>query len=376
MRAWLFQDCRQQKKLGENNCPWSVGWIDPEGKRRSKKIGSKSIAERFRRKTEGELAAGTYQTECRKIWADFRKEYKATIVTQMASGTRRETLSCLSHFERIVKPNKVAAINTNTIDKYVAKRRSEPSKRRKGLLISPATVNKELRHLKSVLGVANEWGYLSPTPRFRMIKEPKKLPTYVTPEHFALIYRACDTARLPMRLPFAPADWWRGLLTFTYMTGWRIGEPLSLRAADLDLNACTAITRAADNKGSRDELVPLHRVVIDHLRIISSFEPLAFPWPHHRRTLDEEFHRIQRAAGINISCEYDHEHSEACHLYGFHDLRRAFATLNAETLTPDALQALMRHTSYTTTQKYINKSQQLNRKVDNLHVPEVLRKAN
>ena len=58
MKAWLFQDHRQKQNMGAQKCPWSVGWIDPEGKRKSKRIGSKSMAEKYRRKIEGELAAG------------------------------------------------------------------------------------------------------------------------------------------------------------------------------------------------------------------------------------------------------------------------------------------------------------------------------
>jgi hypothetical protein len=50
------------------------------------------------------------------------------------------------------------------------------------------------------------------------------------------------------------------------------------------------------------------------------------------------------------ACRGNHEHTPACHFYGFHDLRRAFATMNAGQLTPDALQALTRHKSYLTTQ--------------------------
>jgi integrase len=45
-------------------------------------------------------------------------------------------------------------------------------------------------------------------------------------------------------------------------------------------------------------------------------------------------------------------------VYGFHDLRRAFATMNAERLTADALQALVRHKSYQTRQRYINMARQ------------------
>jgi hypothetical protein len=49
--------------------------------------------------------------------------------------------------------------------------------------------------------------------------------------------------------------------------------------------------------------------------------------------------------------------------------------MNADKLTPDALQALMRHKSYLTTQKYINMGRQLDAAVGVLHVPEVLRSA-
>lgn len=39
------------------------------------------------------------------------------------------------------------------------------------------------------------------------------------------------------------------------------------------------------------------------------------------------------------------------------------------TLTPDALQALMQHRDYQTTQRYINMARQLNPAVQNLYVP-------
>jgi hypothetical protein len=49
---------------------------------------------------------------------------------------------------------------------------------------------------------------------------------------------------------------------------------------------------------------------------------------------------------------------------------------NAETLSADALQSLMRHKSYQTTQRYINMANQLDRSVAGLHVPDVLKVAN
>jgi hypothetical protein len=79
---------------------------------------------------------------------------------------------------------------------FVAARRLEPALKA-GLTVSPATVNHDLRHLKSVLGTAQDWGYLPAMPKVRMEREPKKLPTYGTPEHFAQIYAASDKAKLP-----------------------------------------------------------------------------------------------------------------------------------------------------------------------------------
>lgn len=93
---------------------------------------------------------------------------------------------------------------------------------------------------------------------------------------------------------------------------------IGLRRDDLDLEAGTAVTQAEDNKGKRDERVNLHPVVVEHLR-------------------------------------------------------RAFATMNADRLTADALQALMWHKSYRTTQVYINMARQMKAAVEALHMPEALR---
>jgi integrase len=57
--------------------------------------------------------------------------------------------------------------------------------------------------------------------------------------------------------------------------------------------------------------------------------------------------------------------------FGFHDLRRGFATMNAERLTPDALQALMQHQDYQTTQRYIAMARQLNPAAEAVYAPDL-----
>jgi integrase len=223
---------------------------------------------------------------------------------------------------------------------------------------------------------AKKWGYLNNVPDMDFEREPSRLPTYITEEHFAAIYDVCDQAKAPANIPnVSPAAWWRGLLVMAYLTGWRISDLLGLRRADLNLETGHAITRAEDNKGKRDDRVKLHPIVVEHLKDLGgSFGPLVFPWDLNRRTLHVHFHRLQQAAGIHLPCQEDHKHSDGCFCYGFHDLRRAFATENAGEMSGEALQKLMRHKSYTTTQLYINLSRQLETAVDRLHVPAILRK--
>jgi integrase len=377
MSAWIFQDPKQVEKHGEAKAAWSIGWYDPEGKRRCKSCGpgarGHSNAQKLRQKIEAELLTGTYGRDReRKAWADFREEYERRILEGLAARSKNEAMTALNHFERIVGPKKIAVLKTQHIDEYVSTRRKEPGKKQ-GDLVSPATVNKELRHVKAALRIAHEWGYLASVPRFRMEKAAKKLATYVTGDHFAAIYKSCECAKLPTNCPYTAAAWWRALITMGYMTGWRISDMLALRREDLDLQAGEAVTRGEDNKGKRDEKVKLHPVVLEHLKALANFSPRVFAWHHNRRTLQTEFAKIQEAAGIRLPCIGTHKHSRFCHVYGFHDLRRAFATMNADKLTPDALQALMRHRSYQTTQVYINMARQMDAAVASLHVPEVLR---
>ncbi len=197
----------------------------------------------------------------------------------------------------------------------------------------------------------------------------------MTPEHFAAIYKSCERATLPDDLHVEPAAWWRGLLVMGQMTGWRISELLVLEWADVDLEQGRAVTRASANKGKRDEAVALHPIVIDHVRPLKTFHPNVFPWEHDRKLLTKHFHAIQDAAGIKLPCRIERKHdcTDACHHYGFHDERRAFATMNAANMTREALQALMRHQSSLTTERYINFARQMSPAVANLHVPDVLK---
>ena len=100
----------------------------------------------------------------------------------------------------------MAAIKTPTINAYRTARAAEG--------VSVATVNRELRHIRAALHVAcDEYKYLPEVPKVKMLKEPQKIPRFVTEEHFAAIYGACEVAKFPQGtkdvvLPFTAGDWW------------------------------------------------------------------------------------------------------------------------------------------------------------------------
>lgn len=172
--AWIFQDSRQRKKLGDA-APWSAGWLTSEGKRRSKKLGSRTKAERYARTIEGQLAAGVYHDESRKKWSEFKLEYESRIANGMDPKTKQVTLDALKHFERLISPGRVSTIKTSTIDTYVAKRRVERGKKREST-ISVSSVNKELRCLKAVLRIAHDWAIFPSCRRSACCASPRRSP--------------------------------------------------------------------------------------------------------------------------------------------------------------------------------------------------------
>ena len=226
----------------------------------------------------------------------------------------------------------MAAITSDFIDKFITDRMKD--KGIGGKRVSPATVNRDLRYIWLVLNIAHEWGLIARVPRIRFFKQPQKLPTYLPPDHFAAIYTACQVAEQPSGVPnIATAEWWRALIVAAYMTDWRISQLLSLKWSDIDLESATAITRAevVGNKRKRDEKIPLHPVVVDHLRrLVGSFSSHVFPWSRDRRQLWPEFHRIQNAAKLADGSPMPKGGKNG--FYGFHDIRRGFATMNAASM--------------------------------------------
>lgn len=299
-RAWVGQLKKQVDKVGTEKARWYVYWNDPDtGRQKCKSCGpgkvGKSAANRLADTTHSQLVTGTYQSCDREKWGHHldKSTNQAPVNTFMArlnqhvegmySGHSLDAFKLsIRTFERVAKPNLMKSVNADMIDKYITNRLAEKTTRKdadgKPKNVEASTVNRELRYIKSALRLAVDWKYLAKEPRIRFLKAHEKLPTYISSEHFAAIYHACHVATMPALPNVTAEDWWKGLIVMLYMTGWRIGQTIAIRWDDLDLQTGMALTNAADNKGKRDERIPLHPLIVDHLRPLqASFSDLVFP---------------------------------------------------------------------------------------------------
>jgi len=173
-RAWVFQDSRQKAKHGTDKCPWSVGWLDSLGKRRSKRIGDKLSAMRYAREVETHMAMG--DPLCRNVtWESGKRHYLKKSLEYIAAHRRRRSLAtrdqivkALDHFERLCKPRWIHEIDASMIGEFAEKRSREECR---GKQIGPSTVNRDLKYVRLVLNKFVEWGMMTRVPEFKMLNE-------------------------------------------------------------------------------------------------------------------------------------------------------------------------------------------------------------
>jgi len=367
--SYAFQNSRDKQKFG-SKAPWYAAWTDVDGKKHTLKVGAKKkdateIAQERERNAKRAASGLTID----KGWLDFREEYERLALPNMPSARSRDAArQALDMFEKIVNPKLVQGVSRKTFDQFVAKRRTMRGKK-KGDKVAAATMKKELRTIRAALSFAVEWGYLQHVPKLPKVDGFETEKRYITPEDFDKMLSHLHVARFPNDQAIEPWQWWDALLSLLWVAPNRITSMLMLRWENVDLEQGTVTSRAVDTKQKKYHRASVPVVVLEKLEAIRRFDPRVFPWNHSESTLFRQFDRIQAAAGIHLACDGDHEHTDACHAYGFHDFRRSFATLNGE--LPVAFQQnQMGHSTYATTMRYVGYGKEQRTYADQLHLPE------
>lgn len=131
--------------------------------------------------------------------------------------------------------DKALSVTAARIAQYVGERLAAKKAR--------ATVNRELAALKRAFALAVEHERLSSAPKIKMLTEAAPRQGFVNPGDFAAIVDA-----LPEEL--------RDLTRFGYLTGWRLGEIVTLAWSDVDRIGQRITLRSEHSKNGQPRVIP------------------------------------------------------------------------------------------------------------------------
>lgn len=346
--VWIWE--RELKRTRKNKPvkSYAVQWRDPKtGKVKTEAVGTDSARARDRMgQIRQALNEGTFRTIARKSWDEFVREHLATLA-DLAEATREEEARALKKFESICHPLSVNVVDYSMLELY-ANNRLESG-------VSPATCNKELRHIRKALNRAVKRGYLAECPfkaggLFKSENQPE--PAFVKPEDFALMLAACT------------CDRWRAIITLGYYCGMRRGEIAALEWKDVDFEAGILTVRSREShrtKSRKDRKIPMAAEVVEALGKLRPGQfksPSVFLSPltgdQIQNNLNRDYNVILKRAGL-VDEQKDPKTGKVKKTprYTIHDLRRSFITrLFGAGVDPRTVQDLAGHYDIDTTMRF------------------------
>ena len=288
---------------------WYLRWWEPtpdgtEWKERWKSTRTivKKDAEGKRRQLERELEAGR-KSESEILWDDFAKDFLEKHAARKPATTLDFYERALRMFSAKTKVKKLTSVKLSTLEDFANARLKEG--------VAPATVNRDLRHVRAAMKWAKRRGMVTEIPEFGnvFIKEHRKKPTIIPQEDFMAMIVAIRSPDLILTM--RSADWWRVFLYVAYYLGFRRGEILSLSWDDVNFTTLDVRVRASTSKSRKERVVPMAQElakVLNDWKAKSdengSSDPV-LPWPYETyRQLYKDWHRIQVAAGIPEDAHY------------------------------------------------------------------------
>lgn len=308
------------KRKGKRGVSYRLRWINPRtGNWESEACGrDMAYARQRREQVRHELREGLSgklpHTTVRQLL-----DMSDSLMAGRSPQTIESTKASLRRLDAACSPGCISAIDRAAVMTFRAKRLKSGA--------SPATVNKDLREIRSVLSYAMDAGLLRNNPLLRwkglMVREPEKSIRVVEADEFAKLTDSCEHLMFKV------------LIEVAFLQGLRRGELINLRwtAVDLDrriLHVVNVPEAGELTKSRKNRSLPMHPVVHTALSqlwdqtskvvengAIRCVCPHVFCWPDGRPLkrdwASREFAKLVDSAGVS-----------PCTI---HDLRRSFSTL-------------------------------------------------
>lgn len=269
----------------------------------------------------------------------FEKQYTMKLI---AKGSKERTVweiqNSLNRWNALFGDTPVEAVTDLEMNHFITVLRGTTNHR--GESISPNTIRKHLRNIKSLLLFARSKGLISALPEISMPKERmRNARDMFTYEEIRKLLAAADVFSGDTVNGMDAVTWWRSLITFLYGTALRISTATSVQ---FDWIA-DGLLEIREGEGIKTQyIVPLSyeaEVAVGSMQE-SHKETCIFPWPYHRRHLHRCFKRLVVAAGIPPERQF-----------GFHAIRKHTVT-EIGRINPAAASKLAGHTSQDVTNRY------------------------
>ena len=226
---------------------WYVYW--KEGRRqRSKKIGAKRLAQKWKAALEARQATGDLlPLQPRNItFSDFADVYRGLHVATLAETTQERFGHSVKHLKKAFSSSHLSSISSQDIQAYHSTRRRDGA--------APATIDKELRTLRAMLRKAVEWGQLRESPKIQTVRLEEKHRDFLTMDQLEQLVAECD---YPLKAFVA---------LYAY-AGLRASEIRALEWKDVDFKRDELVIRRS--KGRRSDRLP----ILEQLRDILQAAP-------------------------------------------------------------------------------------------------------
>lgn len=271
----------------------------------SSRSDKKEVAKILLKQREGDIAEGKVPG----IYFDkvmFEDLAKAFITDYQIN--QRDTLKkaerSVRHLARSFEGMRVTDITTEKIGNYINKRIKEG--------FSNASINRELSALKRMFHLGKRARRVNEIPFISMLKESNVRKGFFEYEEYQALLNA---------LP----DYFKPVVVFAYLTGWRKGEILSLIWDRVDLQEGTV--RVDDTKNEEPRTIYMNEELIDLMRTLHGQRRLGCPYVFHRDGQQiKDFRAAWKGACIKAGlCEVVRDaegHEVKVPIKIFHDLRR------------------------------------------------------
>jgi integrase len=324
----------------KNTKGWWCGWYE-SGKRKTKALPSKALAEHFQRIKYTQLNSDVFTGTVDVDWDQMREEYTHyKKVKGDMQATLYETALTLSHFERIVGKCNSRQITQNAIDKFILDRGKE---------IKRTTLNKDIRNLRAFIHWCRKNRYLNGEIELSLLKEDERPVKSLTPTQIQeLLTASIQFPALRMRILLALS------------TGLRRGDIESLRVSDLDYENSSVTTRSAKTRksmGSRPVPVPIMAELKKYISRLPTGQDKIFKHGFNKSRWDKVRQKVRLLD------------------FKFHDLRKTFGSVLARNgISTAVIQRHLEHSSPDLTNKvYTNVDPLLRQAIDTMPAADWLR---